>query len=155
MTSFNFPLNFQNASCVEAIPIRIVSLTSHGYTCLVFNQNTNVLHGKVLLICNLIQLLLPLLPINSRPNPPHSHHSDTSPPGVWPVEGDHMQLPTSVGFHLPKDWVDTVNTVHGQQHLQHNQCWCVAGQHSELNDVTTRVCNMGPHSKQNTLTGSI
>ena len=124
--------------------------------CFILSQNTNVLHSKVLLICNLFQLLLPLLPIHSLHHHPHSHHSGMSPPGVWPVEGDHIQLPPSVGLHQPEDWVDTVNTVHSQQHLQHNQCWCVAGQHSELNDVTTRVCSMGPHSKQNTLmTGSM
>ena len=53
--------------------------------------------------------LLTLLPIHSLYHPPHSHHSGTSPSGVWPLEGVQTELPTSVGYDHPEDWVG-----HGQ-----------------------------------------
>ena len=31
-----------------------------------------------------------------------------SPPGVWPLEGDPPQLPPSVGYDDPEDWVEHV-----------------------------------------------
>ena len=66
---------------------------------------------------------LPLLPIHSLYHPPHSHHSGTSPPGVWPLEGDQHQLPTSVGYDHPEDWVG-----HGQYRIQSttgNMLFCI------------------------------
>ena len=55
----------------------------------------------------------PITSIHSLHPPPHSHHSGTSPPGVWPLEGDQHQLPTSVGYDHPEDWVG-----HGQYRTQ-------------------------------------
>ena len=60
---------------------------------------------------------LPLLPIHSHYHPPHSHHSGTSPPGVWPLEGDQAQLPTSVVYDHPEDWVG-----HGEYRTQAITC---------------------------------
>ena len=43
-----------------------------------------------------------------------------SPPGVWPLEGDPLELPTSEGYDHPKDREGMVNTVHSQQLVQMN-----------------------------------
>ena len=51
-----------------------------------------------------------------------------SPPGVWPLEGDPFQLPTSVGYDHPEDWVG-----HGQYSTQPTTCT------NELN-VGLHVC---------------
>ena len=40
-----------------------------------------------------------------------------SPPGVWPLEGGPLQLPTSVGSDHPEDWVG-----HGQYRTQPTTC---------------------------------
>ena len=44
-------------------------------------------------------------PIHSLYHPPHSHHSGMSPPDVWPLEDDPLELPTSVGYDHPVNWV--------------------------------------------------
>ena len=36
-----------------------------------------------------------------------------SPPGVWPLVGDLLELPPSVGYDHPEDWVG-----HGQYSTQ-------------------------------------
>ena len=58
-----------------------------------------------------------LTPIHSHCHPPHSHYRGTSPSGVWPLEGDPLQLPTSVGYDHPEDWVG-----HGQYSTQTTTC---------------------------------
>ena len=40
-----------------------------------------------------------------------------SPLGVWPLEGDQAELPTSVGSDHPEDWVG-----HGQYRTQPTTC---------------------------------
>ena len=55
--------------------------------------------------------------MHSLHHPPHSHHSGTSPPEVWPLEGDHMLLPPSVGYNHPEEWVG-----HGQYSKQPTTC---------------------------------
>ena len=57
--------------------------------------------------------LLPLTPIHSLYHPPYSHHSGMSPPGVWPLKGGPLELPTSVRFDHPEDCVG-----HGQHSTQ-------------------------------------
>ena len=40
-----------------------------------------------------------------------------SPLGVWPLEGDPLELPTSVGYNHPEDWVGMVNAVYTANNL--------------------------------------
>ena len=59
----------------------------------------------------------PIPPIHSHFDSPHSHHSGMSPPGVWSLEGDPLQLPTSVEYNQPENWVG-----HGQYSTQPTTC---------------------------------
>ena len=40
-----------------------------------------------------------------------------SPSGVWPLEGNPFELPPSVGYDHPEDWVG-----HGQYNTQPKTC---------------------------------
>ena len=37
--------------------------------------------------------------------------------GVWPLEGDHLELPSSVGYDHPEEWMG-----HGQYSTQPTMC---------------------------------
>ena len=65
----------------------------------------------------IVECVLPITLIHSLYHPPHPHHSGMSPPGVWPLEGDPLQLPPSVGYDHPEDWVG-----HGQYSTQPTTC---------------------------------
>ena len=79
--------------------------------------------------------LLILLPIHSHHHSPCSHHSGTSPPGVWPLEDDQHQLPASVGYDHPEDWVG-----HSQYRTQ--QTTCINELNSKSFETKPRIWHM-------------